>query len=51
MARIKVLPHAELCPQGAEFEAPAGGTGDDVDPVVPQLQRLENFVGHLDLFG
>jgi 2Fe-2S ferredoxin len=24
MARIKVLPHAELCPQGAEFEAPAG---------------------------
>ena len=26
MARIKVLPHAELCPQGAEFEAPAGMT-------------------------
>jgi 2Fe-2S ferredoxin len=24
MARIKVLPHAELCPQGAEFEAPGG---------------------------
>jgi 2Fe-2S ferredoxin len=24
MARIKVLPHAELCPQGAEFEAAAG---------------------------
>jgi 2Fe-2S ferredoxin len=24
MARIKVLPHAGLCPQGAEFEAPAG---------------------------
>ncbi|HSG74867.1 MAG TPA: ISC system 2Fe-2S type ferredoxin [Burkholderiales bacterium] len=24
MARIKVLPHAELCPQGAAFEAPAG---------------------------
>lgn len=24
MARIKVLPHVELCPQGAEFEAPAG---------------------------
>lgn len=24
MARITVLPHAELCPQGAEFEAPAG---------------------------
>lgn len=24
MARIKVLPHAELCPQGAEFEASAG---------------------------
>jgi 2Fe-2S ferredoxin len=24
MARIKVLPHAELCSQGAEFEAPAG---------------------------
>ena len=24
MARIKVLPHTELCPQGAEFEAPAG---------------------------
>jgi len=24
MARIKVLPHAELCPRGAEFEAPAG---------------------------
>ena len=24
MATIKVLPHATLCPQGAEFEAPAG---------------------------
>lgn len=24
MPRIKVLPHAEICPQGAEFEAPAG---------------------------
>src|SRR3970040_396805 len=24
MARVKVLTHAELCPQGAEFEAPAG---------------------------
>jgi len=24
MALIRVLPHAELCPQGAEFEAPAG---------------------------
>ena len=24
MPRIKVLPHAELCPQGTEFEAPAG---------------------------
>jgi ferredoxin, 2Fe-2S len=24
MARLKVLPHAELCPQGAEFEAPPG---------------------------
>ena len=24
MPRIKVLPHAELCPQGVEFEAPAG---------------------------
>ncbi|MDO4681702.1 MAG: ISC system 2Fe-2S type ferredoxin [Lautropia sp.] len=24
MATIKVLPHAEVCPQGAEFEAPAG---------------------------
>jgi len=24
MPRIRVLPHAELCPQGAEFEAPAG---------------------------
>jgi ferredoxin, 2Fe-2S len=24
MARIKVLPHAELCPQGAEFEAAPG---------------------------
>jgi 2Fe-2S ferredoxin len=24
MPRLKVLPHAELCPQGAEFEAPAG---------------------------
>ena len=26
MARIKVLPHAELCPQGAEFEAAAGSS-------------------------
>jgi len=26
MARIRVLPHATLCPQGAEFEAPAGGS-------------------------
>jgi ferredoxin, 2Fe-2S len=24
MPRIKVLPHAGLCPQGAEFEAPKG---------------------------
>lgn len=24
MPRIKVLPHAELCPQGTEFEAPSG---------------------------
>lgn len=24
MPRIKVLPHTELCPQGAEFEAPSG---------------------------
>lgn len=24
MPRIKVLPHAELCPQGSEFEAPRG---------------------------
>lgn len=24
MPRIKVLPHAELCPQGSEFEAPQG---------------------------
>ena len=24
MARIKVLPHASLCPQGAQIEAPAG---------------------------
>jgi 2Fe-2S ferredoxin len=24
MPRLKVLPHAELCPQGAEFDAPAG---------------------------
>ena len=23
-ARIKVLPHADICPQGAEFEAEAG---------------------------
>ena len=23
-ARIKVLPHADICPQGAEFEAQAG---------------------------
>jgi ferredoxin, 2Fe-2S len=24
MARIRVLPHAQLCPQGAEFDAAAG---------------------------
>jgi len=24
MTRVKVLPHAELCPQGAEFEAAPG---------------------------
>ena len=24
MPRIKVLPHADICPQGAEFETPAG---------------------------
>lgn len=24
MPRIKVLPHPEICPQGAEFEAPTG---------------------------
>lgn len=24
MPRIKVLPHPDICPQGAEFEAPAG---------------------------
>jgi 2Fe-2S ferredoxin len=24
MPKIKVLPHAELCPQGVEFDAPAG---------------------------
>ena len=24
MAKLKVLPHATLCPQGAEIEAPAG---------------------------
>ena len=24
MPRLKVLPHASLCPQGAEIEAPAG---------------------------
>src|SRR5512134_946240 len=24
MPKLKVLPHATLCPQGAEFEAPAG---------------------------
>ena len=24
MPRIKVLPHADVCPQGAEFDAPAG---------------------------
>ena len=24
MPRLKVLPHATLCPQGTEFEAPAG---------------------------
>ncbi|HEU4644348.1 MAG TPA: 2Fe-2S iron-sulfur cluster-binding protein, partial [Burkholderiales bacterium] len=24
MARIKVLPHATLCPQGAEFDTPTG---------------------------
>lgn len=26
MPRIKVLPHAALCPQGTEFDAPAGGS-------------------------
>jgi 2Fe-2S ferredoxin len=26
MPRLKVLPHAMLCPGGAEFEAPAGET-------------------------
>ena len=26
MPRIKVLPHATLCPDGAEFDAPEGGT-------------------------
>jgi len=30
MARITVLPHAELCPQGAEFEAPPGTSICDV---------------------
>jgi len=24
MTRIKVLPHAQFCPEGAEFEAPVG---------------------------
>ena len=24
MPRLKVLPHAQLCPQGAQFEAPGG---------------------------
>jgi 2Fe-2S ferredoxin len=24
MPRLKVLPHAQLCPQGAEFDAPSG---------------------------
>jgi len=24
MPRLKVLPHAQLCPQGAQFEAPSG---------------------------
>ena len=24
MPKIKVLPHAEICPQGAEFEAESG---------------------------
>ena len=24
MPRLKVLPHAQLCPQGVEFEAPSG---------------------------
>ena len=24
MPRLRILPHAELCPQGAELEAPAG---------------------------
>ena len=26
MPRIRVLPHEKLCPAGAAFEAPAGGT-------------------------
>ncbi|WP_310626815.1 ISC system 2Fe-2S type ferredoxin [Limnohabitans sp.] len=26
MPVIKILPHAELCPQGAELQAPAGST-------------------------
>ena len=26
MPRLKVLPHAALCPAGAEFEAPSGET-------------------------
>ena len=26
MPKLKVLPHASLCPQGAEFEAPEGET-------------------------
>jgi len=26
MPLIKILPHAELCPQGAEFQSPAGHT-------------------------
>jgi 2Fe-2S ferredoxin len=26
MPRIKVLPHAEICPEGAAFDAPAGAS-------------------------
>ncbi|MGE0874643.1 MAG: ISC system 2Fe-2S type ferredoxin [Burkholderiales bacterium] len=26
MPKLKVLPHQQLCPQGAEFEVPAGGS-------------------------